>query len=62
MPPGLGACGSNIEGVVGRGAATAADVTLKLMLNASLPQSTSPTVKMNGKLLDGVELQLPPGI
>ncbi len=62
MPLGPGACGSNVEGVVGFGAATAADVTLKLMLNASFPQSTSPTVKMNDKLLEGVELQLPPGI
>src|SRR5437762_888666 len=34
MPPGLGACGSNMEGTVGRGAATALDVSLKLMLNA----------------------------
>src|SRR6202162_2241038 len=61
MPLGPGVCGSNVEGVVGR-AATAADVTLKLTLNAPLPQSISPPVKINDKLLEGVELQLPPGI
>jgi hypothetical protein len=40
----------------------ATDVSLKLMLKAPLPQSTSPLVKMNDKVLDGVELQFPPGI
>ena len=37
-------------------------VTLKLTLNAPLPQSISPPVKMKLNVLDGVELQLPPGI
>ena len=62
MPPGPGACGSNMEGVMGRGAATALDVSLKLMLNALSPQSISPPVRMDDKLLEGVELQLPLGI
>jgi len=62
MPPEPGVCDSSIEGVVGRGAATAVDVSLKLMLNAPLPQSISPPVNMNDRVPEGVELQLPPGI
>ena len=42
--------------------ALATEVSLKLMLNAPLPQNISPPVKINAKLLEGVELQLPPGI
>jgi hypothetical protein len=62
-PPEGGACGSNIEGAVGRGeAAPAVGVSLKLILNALSPQGISPPVRMNDKLLEGVELQLPPGI
>jgi hypothetical protein len=42
--------------------ATATDVSLKLMLNAPLPQSISPPVSMKDKVLGGPLLQLPPGI
>ena len=41
-------------GVVGLGGSV---VSLKLILNAPLPQSISPPVKMNDKVLEGVELQ-----
>jgi hypothetical protein len=59
-PAGLAAPESS--GAVVLGGVTAPDVSLKLILNAPLPQSNSPPVKMNDKLLDGVELQLSPGI
>jgi hypothetical protein len=59
-PGALGVSESSCAVVLG--CVTAADVSLKLMLNAPLPQSTCPPVKMNDRVPDGVELQLPPGI